>query len=92
MERRGKPLAQYEIDQIRKFRREGLSIRGIERLTGVAKCTVEKYCKGLPVPGQPKPPVREPRLKPDPEGDITFEAEYDEAVFDPFLNEYEADD
>ena len=54
MERRGKPLEQYVVDQIRRLRREGLSIRAIEQLSGCGHRTVQRYTEGIPVPGKPQ--------------------------------------
>lgn len=54
MEHRGNPLPEEKVRQIRRLRREGLSIRAIQRASGASKWVVEKYCKGLPVPAQRK--------------------------------------
>ena len=70
MERRGKPLAPYLVDQIRRLRREGLSIRAIEQLTGCSHATVQRYTKGLPVPGNPQRAAPLPRMDDDQEGEL----------------------
>lgn len=54
MEHRGNPLPEEIVRQIRRLRREGLSIRAIQRASGASKTAVEKYCKGLPLPAQRK--------------------------------------
>jgi len=70
-ERRGKRLPAHLVNQIRRLRREGLSIRAIEQLTGCARSTVEIYTAGLPVPGSPQ------RAAPAPKRD-EIDAEIDE--------------
>lgn len=42
-EHRGKPLPDYLIRQIRRFRRDGISVRQTALLCGVDKATVLKY-------------------------------------------------
>lgn len=41
----GKEIPDYVVNQIRRLRRQGYSIREITRLVGCAKATVEKYVK-----------------------------------------------
>jgi hypothetical protein len=87
-EHRGKPLSQGLIDQIRRLHLERLTIRGISRITGVAKSTAERYIKGLP---RHQAATSGPMKKMDswpadetPSGD-------DEAEIDQLLGDYDKD-
>ncbi|MFH1923804.1 MAG: helix-turn-helix domain-containing protein [Planctomycetota bacterium] len=55
-EHRGNPLPQHIIDQFRRLRRDGMSVRAIANASGVAKSTVEKYCGGPSYSGRPPAP------------------------------------
>lgn len=59
---RGKPLPGFMVDQIRRLRRQGVSIRAIAAIAGVATATVQKYIRPLtnttavcPLTRNPKP-------------------------------------
>lgn len=71
----GKPLASYLIQQMRRLRLDGMSVRRIAELAGVSAMTVQKYTNGLvhkadtPIPGAAdevehdySKGVREPRI------------------------------
>ena len=50
MEHRGRPLPLHLVNEARRLRREGLSVRDIVRATGLSNQTVQNCVKGLPSP------------------------------------------
>lgn len=96
MDHRGNRLPLFLVDQIRRLRRDGMSIRTIAAISGVAKSTVEIYCSGLPVPGEPQ------RSRVNGEAEPPYDSEDEEAEpsdadlacvdHDPLLDEYLADE
>ena len=46
MEKRGRPLPEHLIRQIRRLRKSGRSIRSIAKLVGVSATTVQKHLRG----------------------------------------------
>ena len=57
-DRRGKPLSQELISQIRRLRLVGHSYRETATISGVAKSTIEIYCKHFPAGSKPGPKVK----------------------------------